>query len=119
MSRQQTAERPPDAETVRQWYEQGWIDDDGLDELLETAIETYGGDGERGRSDGRERARQVRVITEQQRVSAPPDAGRVLLLVGFLLGALLAVTLFVAFPQAVADLFGWEIVTEQHEIVPL
>ena len=118
MSHQQTTERPPDAETVRQWYEEGWIDDDGLDELLETAIETYGGEGRREEPDGLERAAMLQAKAETQRVSAPPEAGRVLLLVGFVLGALLALALVVAFPQAVAELFGGEIVTNQ-EALPL
>jgi len=144
MSHQQTTERPPDAETVRQWYEEGWIDDDGLDELLETAIETYGGEGRREEPDGLERAAMLQAKAETQRVSAPPEAvegdvttawlqGKtdqevapagsrltdIRFAIGFLFGVWVMLMAFGAFPDAVAGLFGWEIVTERYDMVPL
>jgi len=125
MSHQQTTERPPDAETVRQWYEEGWIDDNGLDELLETAIETYGGDGERevpgievgesGEAAWLRSEHDLQNPTETDTV----DVGGAIVFVGIPIGVLLAVAVIAAFPGLLEALFGWEIVTGQHPIPPI
>jgi len=119
MNHQQTTERPPDAETVRQWYEEGWIDDDGLDELLETAIETYGENGQPEAVQGDVTTAWLQGKTDQEVAPAGSRLVDIRFAIGFLFGVWVMLVAFLAFPDAVAGLFGWEIVTERYDMVPL
>lgn len=40
-----TDERVPTAGEARHWYTEGWVDDGGLEELLEQAFDEYGQTG--------------------------------------------------------------------------
>lgn len=40
-------ERPATRSEATEWYKDGYIDEDELEDLLETAIKHYGGDGDR------------------------------------------------------------------------
>jgi len=103
----ETPTHPPTAAEARQWYQQGWIDDDGLDQLLETAFEEYGDSGE-----------PAGTITSPTRghvagVDTHPPVG-LLLAIGAGFGVVMTLAVVVAFPELLEWLFNWEI----HRLTP-
>jgi len=121
--KQRQRERPPTASEARQWYADGWIDEDGLDQLLETAMETYGGDGDQefvevagGIETTKGKAEKIEAL--RQRANQKPGQGTTpgtgfglsdfmfVVAVGFALGIILTLAVLMAFPDFAADLLN-------------
>jgi len=133
MKRQRLLERPPTASEARDWYADGWIDEEGLDQLLETAMETYGGDGEKqfrevdGIETTKEKAEKIEHLssranekTHGRNSRSSFDQSDLLFigLAGFLIGVLLTIAVLIAFPEFAIELLNLE-ATPDREPIPL
>ena len=100
----------PDIDEINNLYAEGKIDAEQLDTLQDAALEAYPPDGRRSGDN-------ERISNEVDRGGVKQNAPVAAVLVGVFVGVILTSALFVAYPEFVEWLFGWEI--RQPGVVPI
>jgi hypothetical protein len=102
-------DRPPTVAEAQKWYKQGYVTDDGLEQLIETSMEAYGLSGRPTRPQHADR------VHIEDTDNQPPIFP--LLLIGVGVGVLITIGLISAEPGILEWLFGWEI--HRPGVVPI